>query len=346
MNLDDYIKELLQAAEMQEAAKLNEKLKEMLYQNNKNIFDIQSQNTKLASNQNVLQGGISYNPILNNPNQELYMTNDYKNTPTIYNKPNTMEIKPSPDRLLEDKIMPKVQKGVEWAIKEPNILLNKEVDYSKPMNPHEDMTDKTLKILRPFYKASSDMYTNGMTNFSREIKNPNAQVTQIENLDKDLQNKLKNYGVKPNEKGILYNQDSYMSKLFSNSPEIKKIKEDYYDDIKQGKKTEFPLDFKGKWYDFIKNPNKFDRHNSIQHGILTNVNIDENDNLTGKLYDRADFQQRKVKHILDIPSITNNHGYNMQEKGNFENHYSVTDIKSDEDDLKNILLTIFKRLFN
>lgn len=293
---------------------------------------------------NMLSGEVTYNnPILKNPKHELYITNDYKSTPTIYNQPNTQEIYASPDRLPQDKIMPQVKKGIEWAKNEPNIFLNREVDYSKPMNPHENLTDKTIKILRPLYKASSDMYTDGTTDFSRAKKNPNAQVTNIENLDKDLQEKLKNYGVKSNEKGILYNQDSYMSKLFSNSPEIKKIKEDYYDDIKQGKKNEFPVDFEGRWYHSVKNPNKFDRHNSIQHGMLTDVNIDENDNLKGRLYDRADFQQRKVKGITDI---VNNHGFNMQEKGNFKDYYSVTDIKTDEDDLKNILWTIFKRLVN
>ena len=325
MNLEDYIKEILQALEMQEAAKINEELKKIMSKNNKNNSLLQ--NAKLLSNQNVMQGGITYNnPLLKNPNEEIFMTNNYKNTPTIYNQPNTQEIYAAPDRLWQDKIIPQVKKGIAWAKNEPNILMNKEVDYSKPMNPHESATDKTIKILRPAYKASSDMYTDGMTDFSRAKKNPNAQVTNIENLDKDLQEKLKNYGVKSNEKGILYNQDSYMSKLFSNSPEIKKIKEDYYDDIKQGKKNEFPVDFEGRWYHSVKNPNKFDRHNSIQHGMLTDVNIDENDNLTGKLYDRADFLQRNVKHILDIPSMVNNHGYNMQEKGNFQNYFSVTDI--------------------
>ena len=318
MNLDDYIKELLLAAKMQQAEKLNTQLKKMFY-NNTSELNMQPQNTQVTSNKHLLQGDITYK----NPNQKLYITNNYKNTPVITNQPNTQVMYASPDKLFLDKIMPTVKKSIEWAKNEPNILMNKEIDYSKPMNAHERITDKTIKILRPAYKASSDMYTDGMTDLSRAKKNPNVQVTNIENLDKDLQKKLKNYGVKLNEQGILYNKDSYMSELFSNSPEIEKIKNDHYNDIKQGKKNEFPVDFEGKWYDFVKNPKRFDRHNSIQHGMLTDTYIDENDNLTGKLYDRADFKQREIKGLTDI---VNNHGYNMQEKGNFKNYFSVTEI--------------------
>ncbi|MBR1775726.1 hypothetical protein IJ750_01460 [bacterium] len=284
----------------------------------------------------------------------LYYENSYKQ-PSIYTSPNMAEIRKSPDRLFADKIMPAIQNTIrttEDAVKGGiDTITNQKIDYSKPMLPHEKVTDTLIKTIgKVLYPTSSDMYTDGMTNFAKAKQNPNAEIINIEQIsDNELKTKLQNYGVKQNEQGVLYNNDSEMSKRLSNSPEIKKIKNENYNDIKKGIKTDFPVKFEAKWYDTFLNPEKFERHSSIQNGILTNARIDDKGNLTGKLYDREDFLQRKVKNLLDFSSIFNNHGYNMQEKGNFQNYFTVTDINQKEknnynDELRKIIELFIKLL--
>jgi len=45
--------------------------------------------------------------------------------------------------------------------------------------------------------------------------------------------------------------------------------------------------------------------------------------------DLVDYAQRNVKSLGDF---MNNHGYNMQEKGNFENYFTLIKLKSWLDD--------------
>ncbi len=333
-NLQDYINSLLEEEEKRRLRKFVDEITPMVLNANKSVESAKP--------------------------QTLYFENSYKQ-PSIYTSPNTPIIQKSPDRLLQDKVEPMlqntvnnvkntVQSGLDWVKNEPNVLLNKTVDYSKPMLPHEKVTDALIKTVgKSLFPSSSDMYADGMTNFSRAKQSPNAEVTNIEKIpDNKLKIKLQHYGVSPNEKGVLYNDDSEMSKLLSNSPEIKKIKNEHYKDIKTGIKTEFPVKFEAQWYDTFLNPKKFERHTSIQNGMLTNAKIDNKDNLTGKLYDREDFIQRDVKNILDISSILNNHGYNMQEKGNLKNYFTVTDINQIEnnknDELRKMIELLYKLL--
>ena len=57
--------------------------------------------------------------------------------------------------------------------------------------------------------------------------------------------------------------------------------------------------------------------------MLSNLGFDEKGNGTGTLDDRYDFKKRNIKNFKDY---LNNHGYNMQEKGNLENNFSIIDI--------------------
>lgn len=55
--------------------------------------------------------------------------------------------------------------------------------------------------------------------------------------------------------------------------------------------------------------------------------LTKDDNMTGDLIDRQDYEKRKQKSPFDISTILNNHGYNMQKKREsrkqlFSNRYS------------------------
>ena len=88
----------------------------------------------------------------------------------------------------------------------------------------------------------------------------------------------------------------------------------------------------------------------MENGQMVNLNIDKDDNLTGNLIDRQDYNKRNLKSLKDISTILNNHGYNMQEKGNLENNFSIIDIVSgenfdEEDNLLKKLLKYYRKKF-
>lgn len=290
---------------------------------------------------------------LNNqkPIKQTYIEPSYKDTPTIYNSPNAPEIKAAPKRPIEDIVMPKVQEAVNGVKDMVNnavntgkdhydILLNRKVDYSKPMIPHEDLLDKGIKELGEiFYPVASDMYTDAMTDFSRAKENPNAEVINLGDIkDENLKKSIQEFGTKDNERGVHYNNESEASKLFSNSKAVKEFFEQNKDAIKQGKLKEGKFKFEASGKDFAKNTEKFERYTSVQNGNIVNLGIDDKGRGTGKLIDRTDYKQREVNGLGDF---LNNHGYSMQEKGNLENNFSVIDILSDpnstEEEVNNIL---------
>ena len=69
--------------------------------------------------------------------------------------------------------------------------------------------------------------------------------------------------------------------------------------------------------------------------------------MIGDLIDRQDYEKRKLKNLLDISTILNNYGYNMQEKGNLENNFSVINIlaKDKEEEEKEKLMRKLFRFF-
>ena len=213
-----------------------------------------------------------------------------------------------------------------------NILTNKEVDYSAPMTIKDKFTDFAVQnpITRSLYPASSDIYTDGMTNFSRATKNPDAQI--LENylgLDPVSQSQLRKYGVTPKHKGVYYDENSNISKLISDSPEIRDFIIKNKDAIQRGEITEFPFEFKTSRKDMLKNKESFDRGNSIQHGKMWDIKINDDNSYSAHVGDLVDYAQRNVKSLGDF---MNNHGYNMQEKGNFENYFTLIKLKSWLDD--------------
>ena len=287
--------------------------------------------------------------------QTLYFENSYKQ-PSIYTSPNIPIIQKSPDRLLQDKVEPMlqntvnnvkntVQNGLDWGKDKFDVLLNQKTDFSKPMLKHEELTDKAIKALKPVFPASSDMYTDSMTDFSRAKQNPNAEVININDVDKKLKQKLKEFGTQPNERGVHYNNQSEVSKLFSNSPEVKELFKQNMNSIKNGSANMQGLDFRMKNSDVYKNTEKFDRFASIQHGVLTDLGVNDKGQGTGKLLDRLDYKWRDKDEVGLLNSVLNNHGYNMQEKGNLENYFSVIDILSDvdnKDDINDLLHKLMK----
>ena len=213
-----------------------------------------------------------------------------------------------------------------------NILTNKEVDYSAPMTIKDKLTDFAVQnpITRSLYPASSDIYTDGMTKFSRATKNPDAQI--LENyleLDPVSQSQLRKYGVTPKHKGVYYDENSNISKLISDSPEIRDFIIKNKDAIQRGEITEYPFEFKTSRKDMLKNKESFDRGNSIQHGKMWDIKINDDNSYSAHVGDLVDYAQRNVKSLGDF---MNNHGYNMQEKGNFENYFTLIKLKSWLDD--------------
>lgn len=228
-------------------------------------------------------------------------------------------------------------------------LVNNKTDYSSPMTTKEKLTDKIVqKAFKKVFPASSDIYTDGMTDFSRARNNPNAEVLQnLESMDEATKKALLEYGVSPDERGVYYNSDSEISKKFANSPEVKKFFEDNEEAIRQGKKDGGNFNFDASLKNLVINKDKMDRHASLQHAKMIGAYYDENGNKYGRVIDNVDYERRHVKNILDGTNIINNHGYNMQEKKNFENYYIVMDILLDnsieESKKKNLLRKILNK---
>ena len=303
----------------------------------------------------TLEGYVTNNRILNNPLKPIYIENDYKQTSTIQNQPSPV-ITPAPKRPIEDIIKPAVQntlndfsekkdKVVDWAKNEKDILLNDKIDYSRPMIPHERATDWLIKnVGKSLLPISSDMYTDGMTNFSRAKQNPNAEIINFKDIkDKKMKDILRQYKTKDDEQGVHYNTSSRASELFSNSKEIQDFFKENKEDIKKEKIKEKSFEFGINQLKDLKND--IDRYASIQHGTLVNPRFDKNNNGIGTLVDNSDFEWRDSNKHGRIPAWINNHGYNMQEKGNYEHHFSVIDIlaKELEDEEKEDLI---KKLLN
>ena len=356
-DIEEYIKDLIEKFKEQNIYQpiVDSLSKQMFAPEQTNDFDSKlNQNLSAAK---PLEGYVTNNRILNDPSKPIFIENDYKHSPTIQNQPSPV-ITPALKHPVEDILKPSVQnaintinekkdKVIDWAKNEKDILLNNKIDYSKPMIPHEKITDWGIKNLGKYsLPVSSDMYTDGMTDFSRAKQNPNAEIINFKDVkDEKMQDILKQYQTKEDERGVHYNTGSKASELFSKSKEIQDFFKDNKEDIKQGKIKEKSFEFGINQLKDLKND--IDRFASVQHGTLLNPSFDKDNNGTGTLIDNSDFEWRDSNKYGKIPAWINNHGYNMQEKGNYENHFSVIDIlaKEKEDEEKESLIKKLLRFF-
>ncbi len=157
-------------------------------------------------------------------------------------------------------------------------FVNNKTDYSAAMTNKEKLTDKIVqKAFKNLFPSSSDIYTDGMTDFSRARTNPNAEVLQnMDTLDDATKNALLKYGVSSGERGVHYNADSEISKKFANSPEVKKFFEENEEAIKQGTKTGGDFNFNAGLKNLVVGQDKMDRHASLQHAKMIDAYYDEN----------------------------------------------------------------------
>ena len=217
--------------------------------------------------------------------------------------------------------------------KDWDILVNNTTDYRQQITPKEKIIDFAIKnpITKSQYPISSNLYADARESFNRAKKNPHAKILDnIFSLDKISQKYLKQYGVKDSDRGVLYDENSEISELFANSPEIKSFLIKNKDAIKQGKIKDVNLNFEASLKDAILNKRKFDRLNSIQHAKLYNIGYDESNNtFVSSLGDRFDYNRRNPTELKDITkTFLNNFGYNMQEKGNLENYFTQIELRT------------------
>ena len=139
---------------------------------------------------------------------------------------------------------------------------------------------------------------------------------------KNIQDEIKRLSEKEDSIGVIYNENSEISKLFSNSPNLKEFVKNpnNLEDIIDNKYPDgIPFEF-GKKNLLLKN--EYDRYSSLQHAKVVNPKI-ENGYMTGTLVDYYDFSKRPNT----VQNIPNNWGYDQQQKGILKNYYICVKIK-------------------
>jgi len=209
----------------------------------------------------------------------------------------------------------------------------------------ENLLDSYLRnaeLIKNNYPISSNMYTDARTDFSKAKTDKNATVLDnMNSLDSKTIEALKKYGVNTNEKGVYYNFDSYASKKFGESDELKKAIDKSLENIRKGDFNGEDLNFNATPIDAITNKNKFDRYSSIQHAKLIDAYVDEQGQKHGRFIDNYDFNKRPDT----LKNIPNNHGYSLQEKGALENFFTVMDVIIEDEEEKEKLLNKFMKKF-
>ncbi len=212
-------------------------------------------------------------------------------------------------------------------------LINNKTDYSAPMTFKEKVIDAILKnklTTRGHFPIAADMYADAMKDFSRARKNPHAEILDsMDVLDESIQKALLNYGVKSDSRGVHYDEKSLSAQKFAKSKQLKEFFAENEEAIKKGEIKEHSFNFGIN--DSLAKRENADRYASLQHAKIINPHFDENGNMRGTLIDNYDFEHREVKDILNFKNMINNHGYNMQQKGNLENYFTTFDINSKPD---------------
>ena len=203
-----------------------------------------------------------------------------------------------------------------------------EVDKTKEMIISDKIQEFTYeKALHSVFPMSSDATVNGMQNLAAARKNPNATV--LEDLS-SLGNQheisiLKNMGAKESDKGVIYNENSDVSKKFSNAPELEKHITSIRDDVLNDRQLEdTSITFESKKSDILNNPDNLDRHAFVHYGKIVDQKVGDDGIYTCKIIDYSNFEDKQNSNILDIP---NQWGYDMQEKGLYKNYYVVIKIR-------------------
>ena len=203
-------------------------------------------------------------------------------------------------------------------------LMNNGLIDSNNMNLWEEFQGLVYEqIPGRLYSNSSKLLRDAMHNFSEAKKNKNATVENgIQSLDKNVQNEIKKIGGSDNSMGVIYNENSEISKLFSNSPNLKEF-------VKNPNNIEDIIDNKypdGISFEFGKKnlllKNEYDRYSSLQHAKVINPKI-EDGYMIGTLVDYYDFSKRPNT----VQNLPNNWGYDQQQKGILKNYYICVKIK-------------------
>lgn len=240
----------------------------------------------------------------------------------------------------------KNEKAIDYQMSQVGVPTNYELNLEEPENTKlqgtmtgaasdfEGMT-RAGKFQSKLYEDvaserfpnSSKFVRNGMHGLFDAKMDPQADVHS--NLDRNIKDEnLKNlmkkdFRIPSNSMGVHYKKDSSTSKSFAKSPEIEDFIKNNYDDLKSGKIPKAPINWDGGLADAVFNPEKFDRHSSVQNATLYNPKLDENGNFSSTIVDYYDFEKRK-KTLKNMP---NNWGYDMQQGGLLKNYYNLIDIE-------------------
>ncbi|MCQ2753414.1 MAG: hypothetical protein MJ231_00010 [bacterium] len=242
------------------------------------------------------------------------------------------ELMPEEDVLEDEEETPQLEGRVEKMMQElPTQYWDKDgkihnVGEEGEISLRDKFLDWTIRndLAKKIFPAASNIYTDAVTDFSRARNNKNVELLEDQStLDDETKQILRQYGVKDDEKGVLYKIDSEMSKKFGNSPELKEFFKKNKKQIEEGNLKHANVNF-----DYKKNPfnlNNIDRYGSIQHANIVNPSIDGNSK-RATIVDRTDYEKRNEDYPY-IPAMYNNLGYDMQENGNLENYYTIIQIQ-------------------
>lgn len=248
---------------------------------------------------------------------------------------NAKEVPPTEEMLrkqMEENGVP--TGGASGIDNAPTFALGIEKTNKDNMTLKEKIIDKLIKnpLMLDDYPISANFYVDAVDNFSRAKQNPNAHIiNNQEELDAETKAALKNYGIKPSERGIIYDENSYVSRRFAKSSALKNIFKENYKNIENGTFQAQDINFDANMKDAMFNKQKFDNYSSVQHAKLIDAYIDEKGHKHGRFIDNYDFERRNAEKLADkIKASINNHGYDMQEKGNLENYYTIIDFVLEE----------------
>ena len=226
-----------------------------------------------------------------------------------------------------------VNDGIEQYLDLPSGSLDALYNFAKKgrndndqMNLWEELQDIAYEqVCYKLYSNSSKLLRDAMHNFSEAKKNKNVTIKDsIKSLDKNIQNEIQWLSKKEDSVGVIYNENSEISKLFSGSPQIKNFVKNPKNINKiinnEYKKEDGSFEF--KTYNLL-NFNGFDRFNSLQHVNLFNP-IVKDGYLYGTLVDYYNFDEKRGKTLFDIP---NDWGYDQEQKGILKNYYICVKIK-------------------
>ena len=238
----------------------------------------------------------------------------------------------NPVKEITKNFQSKIRNIVDLTIAQKDKILNNTTDYSQPITLREQILNNLIMgIPGRQFPMASDMYIDSMHNMGQADINSHAKVLDnMQIIDNEkVKSVLKRYGVNDDERGVIYDEQSDFAKKIINSKELKEIIEKRRKNSEANSIDEERITFPAALFDVVFNKDKFDRNVAIQNAVLVEPYFDEEGYFHGKLVDRYDFKHEEAKNLKEFPKIyINNHGYNMQKKGNLENYFSVIELNS------------------